>query len=125
MVMTAFMKLVKLLWAPVALALAVTWMAFGSSGGHTRVSSEDAHRLVQAGARLVDVRASFEYAAGHLPGAVNVPVQHIRERVSELEPKDKPIVVYCRSGHRSAMAFDELKSAGFTQLYDLGPMSAW
>jgi len=124
-IMASFMKFVKLLWAPVAVALVVAWMAFGSFGGHPRVSSEDARRLVQAGARLVDVRASFEFAAGHLPGAVNVPVQHIRERMNELEPKDKPLIVYCRSGHRSAMAFDELKSAGFTKLYDLGPMSAW
>jgi rhodanese-related sulfurtransferase len=119
------MKLVKLHWAPVALALAVTWMALGCSGGHARITSEEAHRLVQAGAQLVDVRASFEFAAGHIPGAINVPVQHIRERVNELQPKDKPTIVYCRSGHRSAVAFDELKAAGFTHLYDLGPMSAW
>ena len=110
----------KRLW----LAVAIGWMAFGCSN-HSRVSSADAHRLVQAGARLVDVRASFEFAAGHLPGAINVPVQHMHARINELDPKDAPIVVYCQSGSRSKMAFDELESAGFTRLYDLGPMSAW
>jgi len=45
--------------------------------------------------------------------------------MSELKPKDKAIVVYCHSGSRSQAAFKELKSAGFSKLYDLGPMSAW
>jgi len=118
------MKFLKLLWLPVALVLALAWMSRGSAS-HARVSSAEAHRLVGSGARLVDVRASFEFAAGHIPGAINLPVQQVRERQQELGPKDKPIVVYCRSGHRSQVAYDELKSAGFTQLYDLGPMTAW
>ena len=118
------MKLLKLIWLPIALVFALPTMTLGCSE-HARVSSAKAHQLVQSGARLVDVRASFEFAAGHLPGAVNVPVQQMRQRAQELEPKDKPIVVYCHSGSRSQMAFEELKSAGFTQLYDLGPMSAW
>lgn len=87
--------------------------------------SAEAHRLVEAGARLVDVRASFEFANGHLPGAINVPLQHLDTRMGELEPKNKEIVVYCQSGGRSQVAFEQLKSAGFSKLYDLGPMSAW
>ncbi len=118
------MKFLKLLWIPVALLVVFAMMSL-KSAGHARVSSEEAHRLVQSGARLVDVRASFEYAGGHLPGAINVPVQHLRDHLQELEPKDKPIIVYCHSGSRSQMAYDELKTAGFTVLYDLGPMSAW
>ncbi len=118
------MKLLKMLWLPVALVLVFAWMSFGSAG-HSRVTSAEAHRLVQSGARLVDVRASFEFAGGHLPGAINVPVQHLRDHLQELEPKDQGIIVYCHSGSRSQMAYDQLKSAGFTKLYDLGPMSAW
>jgi len=118
------MKLVKKLWVPVALVLAIAWMVT-SGPAHARVSSAQAHQLVESGARLVDVRASFEFASGHLPGAVNVPVQQIQQRLQELEPKDKPIIVYCHSGSRSQMAYDALKAAGFTQLYDLGPMTAW
>lgn len=118
------MKWVKFWWVPVGIIALVAWMSQGE-GAHSPISSGEAHRLVQSGARLVDVRASFEYAAGHLPGAINLPVQQLASRANELEPKDKAVVVYCRSGHRSAMAYDQLKAAGFTKLYDLGPMSAW
>ena len=117
------MKLLKFLWVPFALIIVAAMMSLG--GAHHRVSSAEAHRLVEAGAQLVDVRAPFEFANGHLPGAINVPLQHLDKRMSELEPKDKAIVVYCHSGSRSQAAFEELKSAGFSKLYDLGPMSAW
>jgi phage shock protein E len=118
------MKLLKFIWVPFALIIVVAMMSLGGAA-HQRVSSSEAHRLVEAGARLVDVRASFEYANGHLPGAINVPLQHLEMRMGELEPKDKEIVVYCQSGGRSQAAFEQLKSAGFSKLYDLGPMSAW
>jgi rhodanese-related sulfurtransferase len=118
------MTLMKFLWVPFALIIVVAMMSLGGAAHH-RVSSAEAHRLVEAGARLVDVRASFEFANGHLPGAINVPLQHLDKRMGELEPKDKEIVVYCQSGGRSQVAFEQLKSAGFSKLYDLGPMSAW
>jgi rhodanese-related sulfurtransferase len=114
----------KLFWAPFA-PIAVVAMTCFACEGHHRVPSAEAHRLVEAGARLVDVRASFEFANGHLPGAINVPLQHLDTRMGELEPKNKEIVVYCQSGGRSQVAFEQLKSAGFSKLYDLGPMSAW
>ena len=84
-----------------------------------------ARELVGDGAKLVDVRTPEEYAAKHLPSAVNLPVQQLGDRMKELEPKDQPIVLYCRSGHRSGIAFDQLKKAGFSKVYDLGPISAW
>src|SRR5664280_1436564 len=118
------MKFMKFLWVPFALIFVAAMMSLGG-GAHHRVASAEAHRLVEAGARLVDVRASFEFANGHLPGAINVPLQHLDRRMGELEPKDKEIVVYCQSGGRSQVAFEQLKSAGFSKLYDLGPMSAW
>jgi len=118
------MKLLKFIWVPFALIIVAAMMSLGGAAHH-RVSPAEAHRLVEAGARLVDVRASFEYAYGHLPGAINVPLQHLDKRMGELEPKDKEIVVYCQSGGRSQAAFDQLKAAGFSKLYDLGPMSAW
>ena len=89
------------------------------------VTSAEARQLVQAGARLVDVRTPGEFLAGHLPGAINIPVQQLDARMSELQPKGAALVVYCRSGHRSGNAARRLKSAGFAAVHDLGPMSRW
>jgi phage shock protein E len=84
----------------VAVVLAVAYFMFMKGGD---VSSAEARQLVQAGARLVDVRTPDEFAAGHIPGAVNIPVQQLDARMSELEPKDVAVVVYCRSGHRTRL----------------------
>jgi rhodanese-related sulfurtransferase len=89
------------------------------------LSSGDAHRLVAAGARLVDVRSPAEFAAGHLPGAVNVPVAELPRRLDELEPRDRPIVVYCHTGARAARAAHALRSAGFWSVHDLGAIGRW
>ena len=104
------MKFMKFLWVPFAVIIVAAMMSLGG-GAHHLVPSAEAHRLVETGARLVDVRASFEFANGHLPGAINVPLQHLDKRRGELEPKDKEIVVYCQSGGRSQVAFEQLKSA--------------
>ena len=93
--------------------------------GKGDVSGAEARRLVASGARLVDVRTEGEFAAGHVPGAVNIPVQELGRRVGELEPKDRPVVLYCRSGSRSSRAAHMLRSAGFSHVHDLGGMSRW
>jgi rhodanese-related sulfurtransferase len=103
-------------------ALAFGYFLFARGGD---VTGSDARRLVESGARLVDVRTPAEFAAGHIPGAVNIPVQELERRMRELEPKDRPIVLYCRSGNRSGRAARMLKSAGYTNIHDLGPMSRW
>lgn len=89
------------------------------------VSGEDARKLVAAGARLLDVRSAGEFRAGHVPGAVNIPVQELPRRLKEVGAKTQPVVVYCQSGMRSAQAKRLLESNGFTQVSDLGPMSRW
>ncbi len=73
---------------------------------------------------LLDVRTPQEFASGHIPGAVNISLQTLEAHVSEL-PTDRPIVIYCRSGNRSAAAGHLLLRRGFTQLYDLGGIIAW
>jgi rhodanese-related sulfurtransferase len=85
----------------------------------------EARKLVESGARLVDVRTPEEFAAGHLAGAVNIPVQELAERLGELEPRDQPVVLYCRSGNRSGHAARLLKNAGYARVHDLGAMSRW
>jgi phage shock protein E len=77
-------------------------------------------QAVSADALVVDVRTPLEYRAGHYHGAVNIPVDDIEERLDELGDKDAEIIVYCRTGHRSADAKSTLLSAGFTKVYDGG-----
>lgn len=102
--------------------LAVGYFMFMKGGD---VTSQQARQLVDAGARLVDVRTPAEFAAGHIPGAVNIPLQQLDSRLSELQPKDQAVVLYCRSGNRSGTAARLLKGAGFAAVHDLGPMSRW
>lgn len=104
--------------APMALALLASLP--GACAG--RASADDAHRWVEQGATLLDVRTPEEFAAGHLDGAVNIPVQELDRRLSEVPPGK--VVVYCRSGARSARAAVMLRSAGH-EVLDLGPKSAW
>lgn len=85
----------------------------------------EAHRLVEAGATLVDVRTPEEFASGHLPGALNIPVDELPRRLGELGSPEKSLVVYCRSGARSSRAERLLKERGFQNVFNLGPMSAW
>lgn len=88
-----------------------------------RIPSEEAHKLVEGGAFLLDVRTPDEFGLGHIHGAQNIPLATLTGRLKEL-PKDRPIVVYCASGMRSAHARSVLKASGF-DARDLGPKSAW
>ncbi len=66
---------------------------------------------VLKGALVIDVRGPAEFAEGHVAGAVNVPVDELPARLGEL-PSDRAVVVYCRSGARSARAAEVLRAAG-------------
>ncbi|HEY5815265.1 MAG TPA: rhodanese-like domain-containing protein [Solirubrobacterales bacterium] len=76
------------------------------------VSREEARKLVEEGAQLVDVRADHEWEAGRIAGAKHVPLAELAERTGELD-KERPVVLYCRGGTRSTMATDALAEAGF------------
>ena len=76
--------------------------------------------MIKAGARIVDVRTPDEFADGAYPGAINVPLATLQARLGELEPKGKPVVLYCASGARSAQAARLLKLAGFTDVINAG-----
>jgi rhodanese-related sulfurtransferase len=89
------------------------------------ISAADARALVAGGARLVDVRTPEEYAGGHLPGAVNIPIDELPRRLDDVGRRDQAVVVYCASGGRSASATRALAGAGFTSVHNLGAMSNW
>ncbi len=90
-------------------------------------ASKAAHAAKAAGGKVVDVRGAEEFAAGHIDGAIHVPVAEIGARAAtgELGAKGDPVVVYCGSGRRAAQAAEALRAAGFTQVVNLGPMSNW
>ena len=71
------------------------------------VSREEAQELIEEGAQLVDVRADHEWDAGHIAGATHLPLDELAERAGELDP-ERPVVLYCRGGTRSAMAAEAL-----------------
>jgi rhodanese-related sulfurtransferase len=76
------------------------------------VSREEAQKLIEDGAQLVDVRAPHEWNAGHIGSARHLPLAELAERTGEID-KDRPVVLYCRGGNRSTMATDALTDAGF------------
>jgi rhodanese-related sulfurtransferase len=95
------------------------WPAPGPVDGHT------ARALVERGARLVDVRTPPEFAQVHAEGAVCVPVADVHLRAAELGGPETPIVLYCRTGHRSAIALQILRHMGYARVWDFGPVGAW
>ncbi|HEX6475744.1 MAG TPA: molybdopterin-dependent oxidoreductase [Acidimicrobiales bacterium] len=88
------------------------------------VSTRTARRLVEAGALLLDVREPDEWRTEHAPGAKLMPMASVRHRREEL-PRDRRIVVMCRSGGRSAVVTDSLLSADFDAVNLAGGMCAW
>ena len=75
---------------------------------------------IAAGARVVDVRTPAEFADGAYPGAINIPLAVLPARMNELEPKDRPIVLYCASGARSGQGLRFLKQNGFADVINAG-----
>lgn len=92
------------------------------------VSPAEAVMLINhAGALVLDVREDAEFATGHIADARHIPLSQLAERCGELDKwKDKPVVVNCQSGMRSARACGVLGKHGFTQVSNLtGGLAAW
>lgn len=73
---------------------------------------------------LIDVRTPQEFDSGYIDGAVNIPLDQLEMRLAEI-PSDIPVVVYCRSGNRSAQAATILSQNDYTEIYDLGGVISW
>ena len=87
--------------------------------------AEAAAMLARGEAAVVDVRGHAEWEAGHLPGVPNVPVGHLTARLAEL-PTDRPLVVHCQGGARSAIAASVLRAHGMANVIDMeGGYAAW
>ncbi|HET9985945.1 MAG TPA: MBL fold metallo-hydrolase [Longimicrobiales bacterium] len=91
-----------------------------------RVSaSELAAQLASGDVAIVDVRGAAEFAAGHLPGGRNIPLGYLEERLAAV-PRDRPVVVHCQSGARSAIGASLLLARGYRDVRNLaGGLDAW
>lgn len=95
---------------------------------YLKMTAEEAKERMESGDEVVilDVRTAEEYEEAHIPGAVLIPNEEIRKEVLEQLPDlDKEILVYCRSGNRSAQAAKKMIEAGYTKVYDFGGIIDW
>ena len=80
----------------------------------------------ETGYIILDVRRPDEFAAGHIPNAINVPNESIgTAEIPELPDKDQLIMVYCRSGRRSKEASEKLVKLGYTNIVEFGGILDW
>ncbi len=98
-------------------AVVVLPRLFGGGAGPEVVRAK-----IAAGAMVIDVRTPGEFASGAYPGAVNIPVDVLGQQLAKV-PKGKPVVVYCRSGARSAAAEKTLRAAGYADVTNGGGLS--
>ena len=100
-----------------------------NTASYQQVTAEEAKSMMeeQPDAVILDVREKDEYDAGHIPGAVLLPVGTINEETaaSAIPEKDTVVLVYCRSGNRSKTASQVLADLGYTQIYEFGGIKDW
>lgn len=111
----------------VFVAIIVYLLAIGgtSSGLSREITTEQAYQKYQAGAFVLDVRTQDEWNQYHAPNTTLIPLDQLQARMGEI-PRDKEIVVICRSGNRSQEGRDILLSAGFTRVTSMaGGLKEW
>lgn len=93
-----------------------------------KLSAQEAWERMSSGDDVVvlDVRTPEEYAAGHIPGSMLIPDTELAEKAEEFLPdKDAEILVYCRSGRRSAASAELLAELGYSSVWDFGGILDW
>ena len=97
-------------------------------GEYHKITAEEAKNRMDSDDTIIipDVRPQEEYEESHIPGAILIPNESIgTEKQEQLPDMDQEILVYCRSGNRSAQAAKKLVEAGYTQIYDFGGIMDW
>ena len=88
------------------------------NGEYKQVRTSEVRRLVEEGAYIIDSREKVEYEAGHIKGAVNIPLSEFRDRLDEI-PTDKPVYVHCLSSQRSYYMVRELNLRGYKNVINI------
>ena len=98
----------------------------GGSVNYINIPVREAKIKVDSGEYFIlDVRTRKEYDEGHIAGSVLIPNDVLLNRLDEV-PSNKPILVYCRSGSRSAISSQDLINNGFSEVYNMeGGIAAW
>jgi rhodanese-related sulfurtransferase len=117
----------SIIWVASAVVVGALLYAVMTPAGpiDKKIGGAELVQLQGAGASVIDVRTPSEFAQAHLPNAVNVPLETLQQAAATWG-KDRPIVVYCATGARSANAAAYLAAHGFTKVYDLsGGIASW
>ena len=117
-----------MVWCCLLMAMGVGACSQGESDAPEMSAGELSARMAsEARPVILDVRTQKEYAAGHLPGAINVPHKTLPGRLVEiLAFRDREVVLYCERGKRSVMATAVMREAGFSSVWHLqGHMVGW
>ena len=118
-------------WIPIfaALLFLAGCSATGKEGpGYSQITMEEARQRlsIECGFIILDVRTPEEFAAGHIPGALNIPNETIgTDEIPQLPEKEQRIYVYCRSGNRSKQAAEKLVALGYTDIVEIGGIIDW
>ena len=87
------------------------------------VAPAKVRECLKTGAKVIDVRSEAEFQEGHLPGAINIPLDQLCNRISRHAPyKHQAILLYCLSGGRSASGRAALKKMGYRHCFNLGSL---
>ena len=106
----------------------LTWIIIGGAVGAflvlkrlTLVTPEVARDRLNQGAKVIDVRSDGEYQERHLPGALNIPLDRLRDEITRFATdREQPLLLHCLSGTRSGMGKAMLKKMGYRNVFNLG-----
>jgi rhodanese-related sulfurtransferase len=105
--------------------LAYEWRARAQN--YSALQPQEAIRLMNQGAQLLDVRAPEAFAAGHIAGARNFSAEQLGDAANTLKKfRERPVILYCDTGAQGAAAVKRLHTLGFTQVFNIrGGVNAW
>ncbi|WP_028043458.1 rhodanese-like domain-containing protein [Candidatus Stoquefichus massiliensis] len=96
------------------------------SGSYETISAKEAKEMMETqDVVIIDVREESEYQDGHIQNSILIPLSTIKEGNTQLPDKEQTILVYCRSGNRSAKAAKKLVNLGYEHIYDFGGIIDW